>query len=91
VNSQSFFFSFFFASPTLSERHAFAASSTSSIGIERMFHTAEHLAKMDEFLEKVKQLDPRFLKRFPDLPVLVFERALGDGGWGAKHRARKPT
>jgi hypothetical protein len=52
-----------------------------------MFHTAEHLAKMDEFLEKVKQLDPRF----PDLPVLVFERALGDGGWGAKHRARKPT
>jgi hypothetical protein len=49
-----------------------AASGTSSIGIERMFHTAEHLAKMDEFLEKVKQLDPSFA----DLPVLVFERAL---------------
>ncbi len=42
-----------------------AASGTSSIGIERMFHTEEHLAKMDVFLEKVKQLD----QRFADLPI----------------------
>jgi tRNA pseudouridine32 synthase/23S rRNA pseudouridine746 synthase len=36
---------------------------------------------MDEFLEKVKQLDPSFA----DLPVLVFERALL---WGAlRYRA----
>jgi hypothetical protein len=58
-----------------------AASGTSSIGIERMFHTEEHRAKMDVFLEKVKQLDPRFA----DLPILVFERALL---WGAlRYRA----
>ena len=38
-----------------------AASGTSSIGIERMFHTEEHRAKMDVFLEKVA-------KRCPPLP-----------------------
>ena len=42
-----------------------AASGTSSIGIERMFHTEEHRAKMDVFLEKVKQLDPRFIHASP--------------------------
>jgi hypothetical protein len=66
---------------SLHSSNRLAASGTSSIGIERMFHTAEHLAKMDEFLEKVKQLDPSFA----DLPVLVFERALL---WGAlRYRA----
>ena len=66
---------------SLHSSNRLAASGTSSIGIERMFHTAEHLAKMDEFLEKVKRLDPSFA----DLPVLVFERALL---WGAlRYRA----
>jgi hypothetical protein len=66
---------------SLHSSNRLAASGTSCIGIERMFHTEEHLAKMDVFLEKVKQLD----QRFADLPILVFERALL---WGAlRYRA----
>ena len=57
------------------------ANGCSAIGITRMYHTEEHRAQMDEFLNEVKRHD----HRFADLSILAFERALL---WGAlRYRA----
>ena len=62
-----------------SNRHG--ANGCSAIGITRMYHTEEHRAQMDEFLNEVKRHD----HRFADLSILAFERALL---WGAlRYRA----
>ena len=61
--------------------HRHGANGCSAIGITRMYHTEEHRAQMDEFLNEVKRHD----HRFADLSILAFERALL---WGAlRYRA----